>query len=99
VSKARLVITAVVLEGRGESEVAHDFDVSRIWVQHLVRRYEAEGNAAFAPRTRRPHHNPRAVPIDRSKTRSCGSARPLTTMVSTPGPKPSAPTWPPTTRW
>src|SRR5215208_7001334 len=63
-SKAQLVITAVVLEGRGKSEVARDYDVSRTWVQQLVRRYEAEGNAAFAPRSRRPHHNPRAVPIE-----------------------------------
>ena len=63
-SKAQLVITAVVLEGRSKSEVARDYDVSRTWVQQLVRRYEAEGNAAFAPRSRRPHHNPRAVPIE-----------------------------------
>src|SRR6185437_5758126 len=63
-SKAHLVITAVVLEGRSKSEVARDYDVSRTWVQHLVRRYEAEGNAAFAPRSRRAHHNPRAVPIE-----------------------------------
>jgi transposase len=63
-SKAQLVITAVVLEGRSKSEVARDYDVCRTWVQQLVRRYEAEGNAAFAPRSRRPHHNPRAVPID-----------------------------------
>ena len=47
-----------------KSEVARDYDVSRTWVQQLVRRYEAEGNAAFAPRSRRPHHNPRAVPIE-----------------------------------
>src|SRR6478609_1870288 len=63
-SKAQLVIIAVVLEGRSKNEVARDYDVSRTWVQHLVRRYQAEGNAAFAPRSRRPHHNPRAVPIE-----------------------------------
>ena len=51
----QLVITAVVLEGRSKSEVARDYDVCRTWVQQLVRRYEAEGNAAFAPRSRRPH--------------------------------------------
>jgi transposase InsO family protein len=63
-SKAQLVITAVVLEGRSKSEVARDYDVSRTWVQHLCKRYEAEGNAAFEPRSRRPQHNPRAVPIE-----------------------------------
>ena len=35
-SKAQLVITAVVLEGRSKSEVARDYDVSRTWVQQLV---------------------------------------------------------------
>lgn len=63
-SKAQLVITAVVLEGRSKSEVARDYDVSRTWVQQLVRRYQAEGHAAFTPRSRRPHHNPRAVPVE-----------------------------------
>src|SRR6476620_6559812 len=63
-SKAQLVIIAVVLEGRSKNKVARDYDVSRTWVQHLVRRYEAEGNAAFAPRSRRPHHTPRAVPTE-----------------------------------
>src|SRR5262245_28040908 len=60
-SKAQLVITAVVLEGRSKSEVARDYDVSRTWVQQLCKRYEADGNAAFEPRSRRPHHNPQAV--------------------------------------
>src|SRR5262245_713807 len=60
-SKAQLVITAVVLEGRSKTEVARDYDVSRTWVQQLCRRYQAEGAAAFEPRSRRPHHNPRAV--------------------------------------
>ena len=60
-SKAQLVITAVVLEGRSKSEVARDYDVSRYWVQQLVKRYETEGAAAFEPRSRRPHRNPRAV--------------------------------------
>src|SRR4051795_8318016 len=61
-SKARLIITAVVLGGRSKSEVARDYDVSRYWVQQLVRRYLAEGEAAFEPRSRRPHTSPHAVP-------------------------------------
>ena len=51
-SKAQLVITAVVLEGRSKSEVARDYDVCRYWVQQLVKRYETEGAAAFAPHSR-----------------------------------------------
>jgi transposase InsO family protein len=61
-SKARLIITAVVAEGRAKSEVARDYDVSRYWVQQLVRRYAAEGEAAFEPHSRRPHSSPHAVP-------------------------------------
>jgi transposase len=61
-SKARLIITAVVLEGRSKSEVARDYDVSRQWVHQLVARYAADGEAAYQPRSRRPHHNPHAVP-------------------------------------
>jgi transposase len=60
-SKARLIITAVVVEGRSQSEVARDYDVSRYWVHQLVRRYRAEGEAAYQPRSRRPHTSPRAV--------------------------------------
>jgi transposase InsO family protein len=60
-SKAQLVITAVVLEGRSKSEVARDYAVSRYWVQQLVKRYEAEGPAAYQARSRRPHHNRHAT--------------------------------------
>jgi transposase InsO family protein len=60
-SKAQLVITAVVVEGRSKSEVALDYGMSRYWVQQLVKRYETEGAAAFEARSRRPHHNPHAV--------------------------------------
>jgi transposase InsO family protein len=60
-SLAELVITSVVLEGRSKSEVARDYRISRFWVQQLVHRYEREGAAAFVPRSRRPHANPRAV--------------------------------------
>jgi transposase-like protein len=48
-SKARLIITAVVVEGRSKSEAARDYDFSRQWVHHLVKRYQVEGQAAFEP--------------------------------------------------
>jgi transposase InsO family protein len=62
-SMARVVILAVVLEGRPVSEVAREYGVSRRWVQKLLRRYEAEGEAAFMPRSRRPHTSPQRTPI------------------------------------
>jgi transposase InsO family protein len=60
-SLAELVITSVKVEGRTKSEVARDYRVSRYWVHQLVKRYEAEGEAAFAPRSRRPYTSPQAV--------------------------------------
>src|SRR5690348_10179730 len=60
-SMARVVITAVVLEGRSKSEVARDYGLSRRWVQTLVARYASEGEAAFEPHSRRPHSNPRRI--------------------------------------
>ncbi|MBA4609554.1 IS481 family transposase [Aeromicrobium sp. Marseille-Q0843] len=60
-SKARLVITAVVLEGRKQAEVARSYGVSQSWVSKLVARYRAEGEAAFEPRSRRPKTSPTAI--------------------------------------
>jgi transposase InsO family protein len=62
VSKARLVITAVVFEGRTQGEVARTYGVSKGWVSKLVARYRSEGEAAFEPRSRRPHTSPSATP-------------------------------------
>jgi transposase InsO family protein len=58
VSKARLVITAVVVEGRSQAEVARCYGVSKGWVSKLVARYRAEGETAFEPRSRRPRTSP-----------------------------------------
>ena len=60
-SLAELVVLSVRVEGRSKSEVARDYRISRYWVHQLVRRYEGEGEAAYRPRSRRPHSNPRAV--------------------------------------
>ncbi|BBY33715.1 IS481 family transposase [Mycolicibacter minnesotensis] len=60
-SKARLVITAVVLEGRPAAEVCAQYGVSRSWLYELLARYRDEGDAAFEPRSRRPHTSPNAT--------------------------------------
>jgi transposase len=49
-SKARLVITAVVVEGRRQADVARDYKMSKGWVSELVARYRLEGDTAFEPR-------------------------------------------------
>lgn len=63
-SLAELVITSVKVEGRTKSEVARDYKISRYWVHQLVKRFDAEGEAAFQPRSRRPRSNPRAVSVE-----------------------------------
>jgi transposase InsO family protein len=62
VSKARVVITAVVVEGRSQADVARTYGVSRGWVSKLVARYRQEGEAAFVARSRRPATSPNATP-------------------------------------
>ena len=61
-SKARLIITAVTIEGRSPSDVAREYGVARSWVYTLLARYHDEGDAAFEPRSRRPHTRPDATP-------------------------------------
>ena len=63
-SKARPVITAVTVEKRPVSEVARSYEVVRSWVYALLARYEAEGQAAFEPRSRRPKTSPSAIAPD-----------------------------------
>ena len=60
-SKRRLVITAV-LAGDTQSEVARRYGVSQGWISRLMARYRVEGEAAFEPRSRRPHSSPTAIP-------------------------------------
>jgi transposase InsO family protein len=63
-SKARLVVTAVVVEKRPVAEVAREYGVARSWIYTLVGRYRAEGEAAFEARSRRPGTSPSAVGPD-----------------------------------
>lgn len=60
-SLGRLVVTAVVVEGRSKAGVARDYGVSRRWVHELVARYQAEGEAGLEPRSRRPHGSPERI--------------------------------------
>ena len=60
-SKVRLVITAVVVEGRTQAQAARTYGVSKGWVSKLLARYRLEGEAAFEPRSRRPKTSPRAT--------------------------------------
>jgi transposase len=59
---ARLVVTAVRVEGRPISAVAREYGVSRRWVHELLARYDPQGGAGLHPRPRRPHTSPHATP-------------------------------------
>ena len=62
--KARLVITAVTVENRPVAEVARSYGVARSWIYTLLKRYQAEGEAAFEQRSRRPKTSPAALSAD-----------------------------------
>ncbi len=63
-SKARLVITALFVQGLTPSEIARRYGVHRAWVYKLKARYQAEGDTAFEPRSRRPNTSPAATPTE-----------------------------------
>lgn len=62
-SMARLVVTAVVAEGRSKSEVARTYGVSRRWVITLVQRFLADGEAGLEPRSRRARRSPAQLDV------------------------------------
>lgn len=61
-SRARLVITAITKQGLTQAEAARTYGLSPGWVSRLMTRHRLEGDAAFEPRSRRPHTTPGAVP-------------------------------------
>ena len=60
-SKAQLVLIALFIDHQTPAEVAARYGVHRAWVYKLKARYEAEGETAFAPRSRRPKTTPTAI--------------------------------------
>jgi hypothetical protein len=69
-AKARLVITAVTVEKRRVSEVAHSCGVARSWVYALLARYRDEGDTAVIggvlrgfPGTRHPNSGSRSAAV------------------------------------
>ncbi len=88
-SKARLVITALFVEQQSPAEIAARYGVHRAWVYKLKARYEAEGETALEPRSRRPRTSPNATPPRPSSwSHGCARsfARPATTQARTPRP-------------
>src|SRR3954465_7336779 len=80
-SKARLVITALFTDHQSPAEVAGRYGVHRAWVYKLKTRYQAEGDAALEPRSRRPKtlsHGTGPAPgrLDRPDPQGTGRRRP-----------------------
>jgi len=65
VSKNRIIVSSVVLEGRSKAEVARDYGVTYRWVHTLVTRYLVGGWEAIEPQSRRPKTSPSRTPPDR----------------------------------
>jgi transposase InsO family protein len=61
VSKARLIITAVTVQGLTQAEAARRYNASPGWVSKLIARWRIEGDAALEPRSRKPHSTPNAI--------------------------------------
>ncbi len=57
-SKRRAIILSVTVEGLTQAETARRYQVSESWVSRLMARYRTHGDAAFEPRSRRPHTSP-----------------------------------------
>lgn len=60
-SKARIIVSAVIVEGRSKAEVARNYGVARSWVYTLVDRYLTDGWEAIEPRSKCPATNPRQI--------------------------------------
>jgi transposase InsO family protein len=58
------LVEAHLREGRSVAELARVHGVHRSWLYKLLGRYRAEGDAGLAPRSRRPHRSPTALPLE-----------------------------------
>jgi transposase InsO family protein len=63
-SKRRAVIVAVTVERLSQADVARRYEVSESQVSRWLADYRARGEAAFEPKSRRPHSSPTATPDD-----------------------------------
>src|SRR5690625_131370 len=62
VAKYEVLIKAVTVQHLSFGQVAVRYGVSKTLVHKLYHRWLTEGEDAYQPRSRRPHHNPGATP-------------------------------------
>src|SRR2546430_514087 len=58
------LVEAHLREGRRVADLARVHGVHRSWLYKLLSRYRAKGEAGLAPRSRRPHRSPTALPSE-----------------------------------
>src|SRR2546425_295866 len=58
------LVEAHLREGRRVADLARVHRVHRSWLYKLLSRYRAQGEAGLAPRSRRPHRSPTALPSE-----------------------------------
>src|SRR2546430_16957195 len=58
------LVEAHLREGRRVADLARVHGVHRSWLYKLLSRYRAQGEAGLAPRSRRPHRSPPALPSE-----------------------------------
>lgn len=84
-SKQRVIVLAVTVQGLTASQAADKYGVSRQRVYQLLKRYRDGGLAAVEPRSSRPHHNPNAL-TDHQHQQITDLRRELTTQGLDAGP-------------
>ena len=63
-SKRRAVVLAVVVEGLSQARAARRYELSEATVSRWLARWRDEGDAALAPKSRRPRSSPNRVPAE-----------------------------------
>ena len=85
------------VEGPTRRRGRRAYGVARSWVYELMARYRAEGEAAFEPRSRRPHTSPERHPAGDGRAGPAAAQATDRAPAWTPAPTPSTGTWPTTT--
>lgn len=60
-SKNRVIVLAITIQGLTKNEAAQKYGVSRRWINSLLKRFNDHGPEALEPRKRTPKTNPRAT--------------------------------------
>lgn len=61
-SRERLIVTAVTVQGLSQAEASRAYGLSESRVSRMMARWRREGDAALEPRSRRPRTSPTAIP-------------------------------------